>query len=160
MKDLVAYFSATGITKDIAKTLADVANADIYEILPKEPYSVADLDWNDENSRTSKECKDKSSRPKIAQSIDISPYGRIFVGFPIWWYHAPHIINTFLESHNFHSKIIIPYCTSGGSELETCRKFLKDSAPKAVFQQDKKFDFGSSRGSIRKWLESLEQDKK
>ena len=155
MKILVAFFSASGITKEIAQTIAGVANADIFEIAPQTPYSKADLDWTNETSRTTLESKDKSSRPKIAKSIDISGYDAILIGFPIWWYSAPHIINSFLESQDFSGKIIVPFCTSGGSELGSAPKDMQKSAPNAVFKTGQKFNFGATRASIRKWLQDL-----
>lgn len=156
MKTLVAFFSASGITKEIAQTIANVANAELYEIVPREPYSKADLDWTNEQSRSTLECKDKASRPQIAHSIDISDYTTIFVGFPIWWYTAPHIINTFLESHDFSGKIIIPFCTSGGSDLSNAPRDMAKSAPNAIFKTGRRFNFGESKGSVRKWLGTLE----
>lgn len=158
MKSLVAFFSAGGITKEVAYSIASVANADLFEIVPQEPYSKADLDWTDENSRTSLECKDKNSRPKIALSTDISSYEVIFIGFPIWWYSAPHIINSFLENYDFTGKIIVPFCTSGGSELGGSVRDMQKSAPNAVFKAGRRFNFGENRASIRKWLESLNLD--
>lgn len=155
MKALVAYFSASGITKEVAHKLAEIAWAQIYEIVPQEPYSKADLDWTNEQSRTTLECKDKSSRPKIAKDIDIGEFEIIFVGFPIWWYTVPHIILTFLESHNFSGKTIIPFCTSGGSDLSNAPKDMQNSAPNTIFKQGKLMRFGESKASIRKWLDSL-----
>ena len=97
----------------------------------------------------------KTSRPQIANSIDISDYTTIFVGFPVWWYTAPHIINTFLESHDFSDKTIIPFCTSGGSDLSNAPRDMAKSAPSAIFKTGRRFNFGESKGSIRKWLETL-----
>ena len=125
---LVAYFSCTGITKKVAEAIADVKGADIYEIKPEVPYTAADLDWKNENSRSSVEMKDKTSRPKIAKTINnISDYTTIYLGFPIWWYVAPTIINTFLESHDFSGKDIILFATSGGSGFGNTVKELKES---------------------------------
>ena len=156
MKTLVAFFSASGITKEVAQTIANIANAELYEIVPQEPYSKADLDWTNEQSRTSLEMKNnKTSRPQIANSIDISDYATIFVGFPVWWYTAPHIINTFLESHDFSGKTIIPFCTSGGSDLSNAPRDMAKSAPSAIFKTGRRFNFGESRGNNRKWLETL-----
>ena len=115
-KKLVAYFSASGITAGVAKKLAKEANADIYEIKPAVPYTKADLNWQDKNSRSSIEMSDHNSRPEIAdKNADISKYDTIYLGFPIWWYIAPTIINTFLESYDFSGKKIILFATSGGS---------------------------------------------
>ena len=127
-KTLVAYFSCTGTTKKVAEAIADVKGADIYEIKPEVPYTAADLDWKNENSRSSVEMKDKTSRPKIAKSINnISDYTTIYLGFPIWWYVAPTIINTFLESYDFSGKDIILFATSGGSGFGDTVKALKES---------------------------------
>ena len=115
-KKLVAFFSASGVTANAAKILAEAAGADIYEIKPEVPYTKADLDWMDKSSRSTIEMQDKSSRPAIAdKNADISAHDTIFVGFPIWWYIAPTIINTFLESYDFSGKTIILFATSGGS---------------------------------------------
>ena len=113
---LVAYFSASGVTGSVAKKLAEAAGADIYEIRPRVPYTSADLNWNNAQSRSSIEMKDKSSRPELAdKNANISGHDVIFLGFPIWWYVAPTIINTFLESYDFSGKTIILFATSGGS---------------------------------------------
>lgn len=123
---LVAYFSATGTTKKIAETLALVAQADLFEIVPKKLYTKEDLDWHNLNSRSSVECNDTTARPEIATRVpNMDNYQNIFIGFPIWWYAAPRIIETFLESYNMENKFIIPFCTSGSSdigELEHCSK--------------------------------------
>ena len=117
-KILVAYFSASGVTAKLAKNLAEAAGADIYEIKPAVPYTDADLNWQDKNSRSSVEMKDKSFRPAIAdKDANIADYDTIFVGFPIWWYVAPTIINTFLEAYDFSGKTIILFATSGGSGI-------------------------------------------
>ena len=117
-RKLVAYFSATGTTAKVAETLADAIGADIYEIEPEIPYTEADLNWRDANSRSSVEMNDPHSRPAIAGKRDnMSDYDAIFVGFPIWWYVAPTIINTFLESYDTAGKTIIPFATSGGSGM-------------------------------------------
>ena len=125
-KTLVAYFSASGVTARVAKNLAGAADADLYEIRPAVPYTSADLNWMDKSSRSSVEMKDKSSRPELADTdADIASYDRIFVGFPIWWYTAPTIINTFLESYDFSGKTIILFATSGGSGLGKTAKDLE-----------------------------------
>lgn len=135
-KVLVAYFSASGVTKNVASKIAKFTKGDLFEIVPKEPYTSADLDWRNPNSRSSLEMKDKSSRPLIKSKLEnIHSYDVIFLGFPIWWYQAPTIINTFLESYNFEEKIIVPFATSGMTGLENVNKYLKPSAPKAIFMQ-------------------------
>ena len=131
-KKLVAYFSPTGTTANAAKALANAAGADIYEIKPKVPYTRDDLNWRNLQSRSSLEMKDKSSRPELSDTnADISGYDTIFVGFPVWWYIAPTIINTFLESYDFSGKKIVLFATSGGSGFGRAVEFLQTSAPKA-----------------------------
>ena len=118
MKKLVAYFSASGVTKSTAETLAKEIGADLFEIEPKEAYTKADLDWTNSSSRSTVEMKNKSFRPEMVKNaLDLSEYDTIFVGFPIWWYVAPTIINTFGESYNFSGKTIVPFATSGGSGM-------------------------------------------
>lgn len=155
MNTLVAYFSASGITKEVAQNIASVIEAELYEILPQEPYTREDLDWRDENSRTSLECKNKSSRPKIANFKDITPFDVIFVGFPIWWYSAPPIIYTFLESQSFSGKTLVPFCTSGGSDLSNAPRDMQKSALGATFKQGRLLRFGESKASIKKWIDTL-----
>ena len=129
---LVAYFSASGVTGSVAKKLAEATGADIYEIKPAVKYTSADLNWQDSNSRSSIEMKDKTSRPEIAdKNADISGHDVIFLGFPIWWYIAPTIINTFLEAYDFSGKKIILFATSGGSGFGKAVDGLKSSAPGA-----------------------------
>ena len=131
-KKLVAYFSPTGTTANAAKALANAAGADIYEIKPKVPYTRDDLNWRNLQCRSSLEMKDKSSRPELADTnADISGYDTIFVCFPVWWYIAPTIINTFLESYDFSGKKIVLFATSGGSGFGRAVEFLQTSAPKA-----------------------------
>ena len=128
MKTLVAYFSASGVTKGVAEKLAEIIGADIYEIKPVKPYTDADLNWMDKNSRSSLEMKDKSSRPEIITGdIDVSKYDRILLGYPVWWYTAPTIINTFLEAYDFSGKEIIIWATSGGSGLGKAKDDLAKS---------------------------------
>lgn len=129
-KSLVAYFSATGTTKRVAEALAKAAGADIYEIKPAVPYTKADLDWTDNKSRSSLEMNDVASRPAIAdKDADIENYEVIFLGFPIWWYVAPAIINTFLESYDFSGKTVVLFATSGGSGLGKTAEKLKSICP-------------------------------
>ena len=127
-KVLVAYFSATGKTKDAALKLSSLINADVYEIKPVNPYTKADLNWMDKKSRSTLEMKDKSSRPEIIKGdIDMSLYDKLLIGYPVWWYTAPTIINTFLESYDFSGKEIIIWATSGGSGLGKAKDDLKVS---------------------------------
>ena len=128
MKTLVAYFSASGVTKRVSENLAKAIDADIYEIKPAVPYTDADLNWMDKNSRTTIEMKDKTSRPEIIENdAKIEDYDTVFLGFPIWWYVAPTIINTFLEKYDFSNKKIVLFATSGGSGLGETAKYLRPS---------------------------------
>ena len=132
-KKLVAYFSASGTTANVAKNLAKAAGADLYEIKPAVPYSKADLNWMDKQSRSSVEMRDKSSRPALADTdANIADYDTIFIGFPIWWYVAPTIINSFLEAYDFSGKKIVLFATSGGSGFGKAVASLQPSASKAT----------------------------
>lgn len=127
-KVLVAYFSATGTTKKSAEMLSKMVNADLYEIKPVVPYTKGDLNWMDKKSRSTLEMKDKSSRPEIVKGdIDVSSYDKVLIGYPVWWYTAPTIINTFLESYDFSGKEIVIWATSGGSGLGKAKDDLKAS---------------------------------
>ena len=131
-KRLVAYFSASGVTAKVAENLADAIGADVFEIQPEVPYTKADLNWMDKESRSTIEMSDPTSRPAIAVKRDnMDEYDIIFVGFPIWWYVAPTIVNTFLESHNLKGKTIIPFATSGGSGMGKTNENLAPSCPGA-----------------------------
>ena len=132
-KKLVAYFSASGTTAKVAKNLANAAGAELYEIKPAVPYSRADLNWQDKQSRSSVEMRDKSSRPELADTdANIAEYETVFIGFPIWWYIAPTIINTFLEAYDFSGRKIVLFATSGGSGFGKAVASLQPSAPKAT----------------------------
>jgi flavodoxin len=127
-KKLVAYFSASGATAQVAKTLAEAVKADLYQIKPAVTYTSADLNWNDKKSRSSREMNDPASRPELAdKNADVESYDVIFIGFPIWWYVAPHIINSFLEAYDFSEKTIVLFATSGGSGFGKTTKNLKES---------------------------------
>lgn len=153
-KKLVVYFSASGVTKKAAELLAKAANADIYEIAPKVPYTSADLNWMDKKSRSSVEMRDSSSRPEIADTdAKIENYDTIFLGFPIWWYVAPTIINTFLESYDFSGKTIILFATSGGSKFGKAVDGLQKSAPKAIIKEGKILNGRLSEDEIKSWIE-------
>ena len=156
-KTLVAYFSASGVTAKVADKLADALGADIYEIRPETPYTKADLNWMDKNSRSTIEMNDKTIRPAIAdQNARIDEYNTIFLGFPIWWYVAPTIINTFLESYDFAGKKIILFATSGGSKFGKTVEKLKVSVPDSCEIIEGKLLNGiQTIPSIRKWTESL-----
>jgi len=154
-KTLVAYFSATGTTMEAASRLARVAGADLHEIVPETLYTPADLNWRDKSSRSSVEMADKSSRPAIANKVEnMAQYDTVFVGFPIWWYIAPTIINTFLEQYDFTGKTVVPFFTSGGSGAGETLNYLKPSAPGANWVAPKNFN-NMSESDMRSWLESL-----
>lgn len=157
-KKLVAYFSASGVTAGVAKSLAEAMGADLYEIEPEAPYSSADLDWNDKQSRSSVEMQDPSSRPAIAgNDANIAAYDVVFVGFPIWWYIAPTIINTFLESYDFAGKTIVPFATSGSSGLgETIAKLQPSVSRVAVWKNGKLLNGRPSKEDLAQWVESME----
>jgi len=155
-KVLVAYFSASGVTAKVAKVLAEAANADLYEIKPEVPYTQADLNWQDAKSRSSIEMKDKSSRPALAdKNADVSMYDVVFIGFPIWWYVAPTIINTFLESYDFAGKTIIPFATSGSSGLGKTVENLQCSVDaSAIIKEGKLLNGKQTKDSLAAWIES------
>lgn len=156
-KRLVAYFSASGVTKRAAQRLAKIAGADLFEIRPAQPYTRADLDWTDPNSRSSVEMKNADSHPEVAAlPADMADYDTVFIGFPIWWYVAPAIIRTFIASCDFSGKTIVPFATSGGSGLgktvEVLRPLCSDSA---VWAKGKMLN-AVSDADIKKWLDGLQ----
>ena len=135
-KTLVAYFSATGTTARAAREIADAVGADLYEIRPAEPYSSADLNWMDKKSRSTVEMNDPACRPAIAEPVrDMDQYDTVFVGFPIWWYVEPRIVDTFLERYDLSGKTVIPFATSGGSGIGKAEKSLQDHCPKAAWKK-------------------------
>ncbi len=156
-KKLVAYFSASGVTAKVADMLADAVGADIYEIRPETPYTKADLNWMDKKSRSTIEMNDKAFRPAIAdKDAKIDQYDTIFIGFPIWWYVAPTIINTFLESYDFSGKKIILFATSGGSKFGKTVEELKVSVPDTCeIIEGKLLNGKQTIPSIRSWTETL-----
>lgn len=155
-KILVAYFSASGVTAKAAWKLSEAMGADLYEIKPKVPYSSADLNWMDKKSRSSVEMNDPSSRPMIAEKLaDMEKYDVVFVGFNIWWYVAPTIINTFLESYDFSGKTIIPFATSGGSGMGKTNEKLGPSCPGATLLQGKLLNGNLSEDSLKNWVKNL-----
>ena len=155
-KKLVAYFSASGVTAKVAQTLAEAIGADIFEIAPKIPYTEADINWMDEKSRSTIEMKDPTSRPEIEDKWDnMSEYDTIFVGFPIWWYVAPTIINTFLESYDLTGKTIIPFATSGTSGMGKTNERLATSCKGAKLLEGKRFDSRVSGKELAAWADSL-----
>lgn len=154
-KILVAYFSATGVTEELAEKLASATGADLHEIKPKTEYTSADLDWTDKDSRSSIEMKDKSFRPEIIGSVaNMDSYDTIFVAFPIWWYVAPTIVNTFLESYDLQGKTIIPVATSGGSGMGNTNKELAVSCKGAVLKEGKIFSKSVSESDLKAWIDT------
>ena len=154
-KILVAYFSASGVTKKVAEKLAALVNADIHEIKLKVPYTKADLNWMDKKSRSSVEMSDKKIRPQITDTdAHIEEYDTIILGFPIWWYVAPTIVNTFLEKYDFSGKKIVLFATSGGSGFGNTVKELKPSAPGAEIVEGKLLN-RANKQEIEKWVKSL-----
>ena len=156
MNALVAYFSASGTTAKAAKALAKAAGADLYEIKPAVPYTSADLNWMDKGSRSSVEMNDKHSRPALADTdAPVAGYDVIFLGFPIWWYTAPTIINTFLESYDFTGKTIVLFATSGGSGLGKSAAGLRPSAPGARIVDGRLLNGRLSENELKSWIEKM-----
>lgn len=154
MNALVAYFSATGTTARAAKALAEAIGADLFELAPEQPYSAADLNWNDKNSRSSREMADEKCRPAIAgDAPDMSAYDTVFVGFPIWWYVEPRIVDTFLEAHDFSGKTIVPFATSGGSGLGKAPQRMASLAPGATVTEGRLLNGRLDAGELRAWAE-------
>ena len=148
-KVLVAYFSASGVTARTAKEMADAAGADLYEIRPEEPYTSADLDWMDKKSRSTLEMNDPACRPAIAEPAEhMEQYDTVFVGFPIWWYVAPTIVKTFLESYDFSGKMIVPFCTSHSSGIGTSDTDLHNLAETANWLAGQRFSGDTKKGEI------------
>ena len=156
MNALVAYFSASGNTAKAAKALAKAAGADLYEIKPAVPYTGADLNWMDKGSRSSVEMNDKNSRPALADTdAPVAEHDVIFLGFPIWWYTAPIIINTFLERYDFSGKTIVLFATSGGSGLGSTAAALQSSAPGARILDGRLLNGRLSEGDLKAWVSGL-----
>lgn len=154
-KKLVAYFSASGVTKKAAEHLAKAAGADLFEICPTVAYTNADLNWKDKNSRSSVEMNDPASRPKIARMLpNMANYDTVFIGFPIWWYVAPHIINTFVESYDFSGKTLVPFATSGGSGMGETVSVLKKLCPNADWKEGKMLNHVSDK-ELADWVGTL-----
>ena len=155
-KKLVAYFSASGVTAKVAETLAEAIGADIFEIEPKVPYTEADLNWMDKKARSTIEMSDPASRPEIAAKRDnMKDYDTIFVGFPSWWYVAPTIINTFLESYDLTGKTIIPFATSGGSDIGKTNERLTPSCKGAKLLNGKVFKHNVGHKELATWVDGL-----
>ena len=152
-KTLVVYFSATGTTKGVAEKIASVTNADTYEISAAQTYTEADLNWNDKNSRTTKEQNDKSVRPEIgSDKVNLDGYSTIFIGYPIWWGEEPRIMDTFVESYDFNGKTMIPFCTSGGSGIGSSGTNLAENAKSGNWLEGERL---SSSSDIEGWIKGL-----
>lgn len=155
-KALVAYFSASGETEKLARTIAGVTDGALFEIAPETAYTAVDLDWMDKKSRSTLEMNDETSRPAIAGRVeDMAQYDTVFVGFPIWWYQAPRIIETFLESYDFAGKTVLPFATSGGSGMGRTDAILKAVCPVARWLPGKRMSSRESADAVRKWLGTL-----
>ena len=156
-KVLVVYFSATGTTRGVAKKIAAVTGGDLYEILPAEPYTSEDLNWNDKESRSTKEQNDKSSRPAIGSNrIDVSAYSTIYIGFPIWWGEEPRIMDTFVESYKFNGITLVPFCTSGGSGIGRSGPNMEALAGSGTWLDGKRFSSGVSESELQSWIDGLQ----
>ncbi len=155
-KTLVAYFSASGVTKGLAEKLAKAVGADLHEITPKVPYTDADLNWMDKKSRSSVEMGDKSYRPEIEGKVaNMGQYDTVFVAFPIWWYVAPTIINTFLEQYDMTGKKVVPLATSGGSGMGNTNNELQNSCPGADLREGRRFAASVSEAELKEWAKSV-----
>ena len=154
-KALVAYFSASGVTQRAAQALAKAANAELFEIVPEQKYTDADLNWQNKQSRSSVEMKDRSCRPAINCKIeDISQYSHVFVGFPVWWYREPSIIDTFMESYDWNGITVIPFCTSGGSGIGRSGSNLADNAGSGNWQSGERLQSSISDEDLTDWINS------
>lgn len=155
-KKLVAYFSASGVTAKAAKTLAEAADADLYEIRPKIPYSHADLDWMNRKSRSSVEMNDPACRPALADmAANAAGYDVIFVGFPVWWYTAPSIIKTFLEAYDFAGRTLVPFATSGGSGLGKTAEALQAIVPAADVRPGRMLNGRLDTAELKLWADQF-----
>ena len=155
-KVLVAYFSATGHTKTIAEYLQTALDADLYEIVPQEPYTADDLDYNTDGCRANQEQNDDSARPAISGSVEnMDGYDVVFIGYPIWWGQAPKIVSTFLESYDLSDKTIVPFCTSGGSGIGGSLSGLQSLAPDADWLTGQRFSAGAGAADVQNWVDNL-----
>ena len=155
-KTLVAFFSASGVTKKVAENLAKAAGADLFEIVPKQIYTSADLNWMDKKSRSSVEMNDRNCRPEIATAVDdMEQYDTVFVGFPVWWYREPSIIDTFMEAYDFTGKKVIPFCTSGGSGLGDSGRNMQALASGAKVLEGKRLSSGVSESELGDWISQI-----
>lgn len=153
---MVICFSVTGHTKGVAEMIAEIADADMYEIIPAEPYTDEDIDYNNENSRATKEQNDKSSRPAFAGDVpSLDGVETVFLGYPIWWGEEPRIMDTFVEAVDFEGITVIPFCTSGSSGIGDSGKKLEQNAGSGTWVEGKRFDAGASEEEVRGWIDSL-----
>lgn len=156
-KTLVAYFSASGTTKKVARDLSDAIGADLFEIVPQAPYTADDLNWNDRRSRSSVEMNDESARPAIANTVaDMAAYDTVYVGFPVWWYVEPRIIDTFLESYDFSGMVIVPFATSGGSGLGKAPQRMQMLAKGAQVKKGGVLNGHPSKQQLKRWAENAQ----
>lgn len=156
---LVAYFSATNTTEGVAEHIADILGADLYEIVPEVPYTAADLDYNDSDSRTTLEMNDPDARPAISGAVEnMEQYDVVFLGYPIWWGEAPRILSTFAESYDFAGKTLVPFCTSGSSGIGSSAARLQALTDGAVWLDGQRFSGGSSRDAVAAWIDGLALD--
>ncbi|MBR0382212.1 MAG: NAD(P)H-dependent oxidoreductase [Eubacterium sp.] len=155
-KVLVAYFSASGVTKKVAERLAGAIGADLFEIVPQTVYTKEDLNWQNSKSRSSVEMNDRSCRPAIASAVeDMDSYDTVFVGFPVWWYREPSVIDTFMESYDFNGKKVVPFATSGMSPIGNSGENMQALAPGAKVLKGKRFSAGVSADELKAWAEKL-----
>ena len=153
---IVVYFSATGTTKGVAERIASVTNADIFELIPAEPYSDADLDWNDKNSRTTIEMNDSKARPAIANdTVDLDSYTTVYIGYPIWWGQEPRILDTFAEAYDLSGITVVPFCTSGSSGIGTSVRQLSELAGGADWTEGRRFETNASEEDINNWAAEM-----
>ncbi|MDO4338515.1 MAG: flavodoxin [Eubacteriales bacterium] len=156
---LAAYFSATGTTEGVAENIASGLDADLYEIVPEEPYTDDDLDYHDDNSRSTVEMNDPSSRPSISGSVEnMEQYSIVFIGYPIWWGEAPRIVSTFMESYDFSGKTIVPFCTSGGSGIGSSASNLEELTSGATWLDGQRLNGSDSQDTVMEWVNSLGLD--
>ena len=158
---LVVYFSQTGHTKGVAEKIASITDADIYEIKAAQEYTEEDLDWNNTDSRTTHEQNDPSVRPEIGSDpVSLEGYSTIYIGYPIWWGEEPRIMDTFVESYNFDGITMIPFCTSGSSDIGSSGKNLSNNAGSGNWLDGKRFDGGASEDEIQAWIDELNEQQK
>lgn len=156
MNKLVAYFSATGATARVADTLAEAIGADLFEIVPEQPYTAADLDWRNKSSRSSLEMADDACRPAVVGGVEnMAAYETVYVGFPIWWYVEPRIVDTFLEAYDLSGKTIVPFATSGSSGLGKAPQRMAELAPGATVKEGRLLNGDPGADELRSWAESV-----